>query len=76
MVFTGPDEFYVSGQSAKFVDDQVVAHEGIVMEDVAFKALRILGGVIVRIIANDDVGVCEGVFDEAYLRESLHGIFV
>lgn len=68
------DEFDPAGDGAEFADDELVADEGEVVEDVALEARRILRVVVIGVVAHLDIGPLDGVLDKAHLGEALHGV--
>ncbi|MNP49457.1 hypothetical protein D3C76_1436420 [compost metagenome] len=74
MVGTVHDELDPAGDGAELADDQLVADEGEVVEDVALKACGILRVVVVAVVAHLDIGPLDGVLDKAHLGEALHGV--
>ncbi len=70
------DELDPAGDGAELADDQLVADEGEVVEDVAFKACRILRIVVIGVITHLDIGPLDGVLDKAHLGETRHGVRV
>lgn len=70
------DELDPAGDGAELADDQLVADEGEVVEDVAFKARRILRIVVIGVITHLDIGPLDGVLDKALLGEARHGVRV
>ncbi len=75
MVGAVHDELAASGDGAEFADDEFVADKGEVVQDVAFEVLGVFWIVVVGVVADLDVGVGDGVFDEADLGKSAHGVF-
>lgn len=69
------DEFDAAGDGAELTNDQPIADEREMIEDIALEVLRVFGIVVVRVIANDDIRVLHGVLDETHLRESFHWVF-
>jgi len=55
----------------EFADDGCVAEVREAVEGVAISVFRV---VVVGVVANLDVGVGDGVFDEADLGKSVHGV--
>src|SRR5690606_40404622 len=76
MVRAVHDEPDAAGDRAELADDQLVADEREVVENVALEILRIVRIIIVGVIANDDVRVVDGVLDETDLREAFHRMLV
>lgn len=70
------DELRPAGDRAEFPDDQLVADKRVVVEDVALEVLRVLWIVVLRVVADDDVGVGHRVLDEAHLRKTIHRVFI
>lgn len=74
MVGAVHDELDPAGDGAELADDQLVADEGEVIEDVALKACRVFRVVVIAVIAYLDIGPLDGVLDKAHLGEALHGV--
>jgi hypothetical protein len=74
VVGTVHDELDPAGDGAELADDQLVADEGEVIEDVALKACRVFRVVVIAVVAHLDIGPLDGVLDKAHLGEALHGV--
>ena len=51
------DEFHATGKGTKLANDQTIADERIVIEDVALKVLGVIRVVVVGVVTDDDVRV-------------------
>ena len=74
MVGAVHDELHPAGDGAELADDQLVADEGEVVEDVALEARRILRVVVIGVVTHLDIGPLDGVLDKAHLGEAVHGV--
>lgn len=74
MVGAVHDELDPAGDGAELADDESVAEEGEVVEDVALKAGGIFRVVVVAVVAHLDIGSLDGVLDKAHLGEAVHGM--
>lgn len=74
MVGAVHDELDPAGDGAELADDELVADEGEVIEDVALKACRVFRVVVIAVVAHLDIGPLDGVFDKAHLGEAFHGV--
>jgi hypothetical protein len=74
VVGTVHDELDPAGDGAELADDELVADEGEVIEDVALKACGILRVVVVAVVAHLDIGPLDGVLDKAHLGKAFHGV--
>lgn len=70
------DELDPAGDGAELADDELVADEGEVVEDVALEARRILWIVVIGVVTHLDIGSLDGVLDKAHLGEAVHGVGV
>ncbi len=70
------DELHPAGDGAELADDELVADEGEVVEDVALEACRILGVIVVGVVPHLDIGPLDGVLDKTHLGEARHGVRV
>ena len=70
------DELHPAGDGAELADDELVADEGEVVEDVALEARRILRIVVIGVVTHLDIGSLDGVPDKAHLGEAVHGVGV
>ena len=61
-----------AGDGAELADDELVADEGEVVEDVALEARRILRIVVIGVITHLDIGP-DGVLDKAHLGKPFMG---
>ena len=68
------DELHPAGDGAELADDELVADEGEVVEDVALEARRILRVVVIGVVTHLDIGPLDGVLDKAHLGEAVHGV--
>lgn len=76
VVGTVHDELDPAGDGAELADDELVADEGEVVEDVALEACRVLRVVVVGVVTHLDIGPLDGVLDKAHLGEARHGVRV
>lgn len=74
MVGAVHDELHPAGDGAELADDELVANEGEVVEDVALEARRILRVVVIGVVTHLDIGPLDGVLDKAHLGEAVHGV--
>ena len=70
------DELDAFGDSAELADDQLVADEGVVVENILEEVLRAFGVVVIGVIADNDIGIINEILDEPDLRETFHGVLV
>lgn len=70
------DELDAAGQGAELADDQTVADERKVVEDVAFEILRILRVIVIGVLPDDDMWIGNRVLDKAHLGKPRHRVLV
>lgn len=66
------NELDFTGYGAKLSDNQTVANEWKMIEDVSLKILRIIRIVVIGVIPEDNIRIRNGIFDETYLRKTHH----
>lgn len=76
VVGTVHDELGAASDGAELADDQLVANEGKVVENIALETLRVIGIVVIGVLPNDDVRISYGVLDEADLWKTFHRVLV
>ena len=69
------DEGGFSGHGAVFANDEFVADEVEVIQNIIKKAFGVIRVIVIRVVPDDDVRVGAIILDEGYLGETLHGVF-
>jgi hypothetical protein len=70
------DELDAASNGTELSDDQFVADERIVVQNVAFEIFRVFWIIVITVVTYNNVGIGDSVLDEAYLRETNHGMLV